>query len=50
MKYDCAREYVKNNSNIEYNIFLKKDIHALGINLLDILGKKEVVVTHKPYE
>jgi hypothetical protein len=50
MKYDCAREYVKNNPNIEYNIFLKKDIHALGINLLDILGKKEVVVTHKPYE
>lgn len=50
MKYECAREYVKNNPNIEYNILLKKDVHALGVNLLDILGKKEVVVTHKPYE
>jgi hypothetical protein len=50
MKYECAKEYANNTPNIEYKVLLKKDIYALGFNLLDILGKKEVVVTHKPYE
>lgn len=50
MKYECAKEYVKNTPNIEYKILLKKDIQALEINLIDVLNKKEVVVTHKPYE
>lgn len=49
-KYKCAKEYVKNTPNLEYKIFLKKDIKELGFDLADILSKKEVNITHKPYE